>query len=232
MAELANTSPVLSLAGVANSQGYCNLNLAEVVHGIIITATQPPSTSTSSSSTGGLLSGLPNGILGRRDLEENLKEKAAEQKENAQRLKDRLKADAVEEKEGMSRKTCEAKCGAALVVPTSATSVSPSPTNPLPRPAKTNSQPTRPESAEEITETAVAIEEVSEVTAVEECIQKREKASIWASVKTGEVRERLGVTVRKGVEVDNCLYFVGGVDVVNLEVVLLAKEEIEDASAG
>ncbi|KAK0748442.1 hypothetical protein B0T21DRAFT_380267 [Apiosordaria backusii] len=173
------------------------------------------SSSSSSSGGGGLVSGLLNAILGRRDVKSDLKAKAAQQKEKTEQLKQRLQQDAIEEKEHVIKKTYEAKCGAILAVPSATTFASTSPTStgqggPPRRPAKkNNSRPTRPEPpAKEITETVVTIEEVSEVvTVVEECILRYEEASVRASVKVGEVRECLGVTVRRGVEVDNCLYF-------------------------
>ncbi|KAK4200069.1 hypothetical protein QBC40DRAFT_348950 [Triangularia verruculosa] len=188
--------------------------------------------SDSSSGSGGLVSGLLSGILGRRDLREEIKAKAAEQKEKAQKLKDRLKAEAAEEKEGVIRKTYEAKCDAVLAVPTttaSASSSTPTTTEaPRRRPAKANTRPSRPESAREITETIVSIEEVSEeVTVVEECIRQCEKTSIRASVRAGEVRECLGVTVKRDIKADNCVYFVGGIEVVDLELVLLLEEEAD-----
>ncbi|KAK0671010.1 hypothetical protein QBC41DRAFT_271382 [Cercophora samala] len=193
----------------------------------------------SSSSSGGLVSGLLNGLLGRRDLKADLKaeaaEMAAEQREKAQKLKDRLRADAAEEKERVIKKTYEAKCGAVLAVPTASSSAVSSPTStgvPPRRPAKSNNRPGRPEPAREITETVVTVEEVSEEVVVEECILKCERASVKASVKAGEVRECLGVTVRRRFEVDNCVYFVGGVEVVDLEVVLLIEEEVQASRLG
>lgn len=53
-----------------------------------------------------------------------------------------------------------------------------------------------------------------------------------ASVEAGEVRGCLGVTVRRRAGVDNCVYFVGGVEVVDLEVVLLIEEEVQGGRLG
>lgn len=188
--------------------------------------------SASSSGGGGLVSGLLDGILGRRDL----KAKAWEARERAQELRDRLGADAREKKERVLKKTYEARCGAVLAVPNAVSSAAPSATStgaaPPPRPAKGNNRLSRPEvPAGEVTETVVTVEEVSEEVVVEECILTCERASVKASVEAGEVRGCLGVTVRRA-GVDNCVYFVGGVEVVDWEVVLLIEEEVQGDRLG
>lgn len=193
--------------------------------------------SASSSGGGGLVSGLLDGILGRRDLKAKAEEKAGEARERAQELRDRLRADAREKKERVLKKTYEARCGAVLAVPTAVSSAAPSATStgaaPPPRPAKGNNRLSRPElPAGEVTETVVTVEEVSEEVVVEECILTCERASVKASVEAGEVRGCLGVTVRRRAGVDNCVYFVGGVEVEDLEVVLLIEEEVQGGRLG
>lgn len=191
----------------------------------------------SSGGGGGLVSGLLDGILGRRERKAKAEEKAGEARERAQELRDRPRAGAWEKKERVLKKRYEARCGAVLAVPTAVSSAAPSATStgaaPPPRPAKGNNRLSRPElPAGEVTETVVTVEEVSEEVVVEECILTCERASVEASVEAGEVRGCLGVTVRRRAGVDNCVYFVGGVEVVDLEVVLLIEEEVQGGRLG
>lgn len=78
----------------------------------------------------------------------------------------------------------------------------------------------------EVIEMVVIVEEVSEEVVVEECILMCEWVLVKVSVEVGEVRGCFGVMVRRRVGVDNCVYFVGGVEVEDLEVVLLIEEEV------
>ncbi|KAK4681208.1 LOW QUALITY PROTEIN: hypothetical protein QC764_105480 [Podospora pseudoanserina] len=176
--------------------------------------------SASSSGGGGLVSGLLDGILGRRELKAKAEEKAGEARERAEELRDRLRADAREKK----------GAGVGEDLPPSATSTGAAPP---PRPAKGNNRLSRPElPAGQVTETAVTVEEVSEEVVAEECILTCERASVKASVEAGEVRGCLGVTVRRRAGVDNCVYFVGGVEVVDLDVALLIEEEVQGGKLG
>ncbi|KAK4672711.1 LOW QUALITY PROTEIN: hypothetical protein QC763_105480 [Podospora pseudopauciseta] len=192
----------------------------------------------SSGGGGGLVSGLLDGILGRRELKAKAEEKAGEARERAEELRDRLRADAREKKRsGCWRRRMRLGVVLFLLFPLLSRQLPPSATStgaaPPPRPAKGNNRLSRPEvPAGEVTETAVTVEEVSEEVVAEECILTCERASVKASVEAGEVRGCLGVTVTRRARVDNCVYFVGGVEVVDLEVVLLIEEEVQGGKLG